>query len=169
MFKFDKSNYIVTSYCYIFQEIPLCAVPIMATKLNTETSQMSNIGKVISGTTETHHTSFYNEFGQVFRESTLSPMETDNNHKFSGDLYTQDNDMTAFNTHMSFIEESGAYYEDIALPDAFLEDYYSQVTLALRSLQILHLQCLEDVFILTHIQMYNILLRFYVLHWHMVV
>lgn len=154
MFKFDHSNYIVTSYyCYIFQEFPLCAVPIMATKLNTETSQMSNIGKVISGTTETHHTSFYNESGRVFRENTLSPMETDNNHKFSGDLYTHDNDVTTFNTHtgMSFIEEAGAYYEDIALPDAFLEDYYSQVMLALRSSQILHLQCLEDVFMLKHI------------------
>lgn len=127
----------------------------MGTKLNTETSPISNNGNIFSGTTETHHTSFYNESGRVFRETTQSPMETDNNHKFSGDLYTHDNDVTTFNTHMSFIEEAGAYYEDIALPDAFLEDYYSQVMLALRSSQILHLRCLENVFTLKHIKYFT--------------
>lgn len=89
------------------------------------------LGNGFSRTTETHITSTYNEFGQLIQDTSQNPMEPENNPKFSEDFYPLGSDMNRLLSHTSYMQESEDYLEDIALPDAFLEDYYSQVMLAL--------------------------------------
>lgn len=111
----------------------------LGTKRTSETLPIMDIGNGFSGMTETQHTSLYNEFGQLIQDTSQNPMEPDNNPKLD-DLYVRGNDMTGFNMYTSYMQESEAYLEDIALPDAFLEDYYSQVMLVLLVLQCLPIQ-----------------------------
>jgi len=105
--------------------MPLLSVPIMQeTKQKTERAPAPNFNRISSTITETYHTPIYNESVQMFRDTNQTLMEADNTYGLQRESYNHGTDISR-QTH-SF-HHTNALYEDIALPDAFLGDYYSQV------------------------------------------
>lgn len=87
----------------------------------------SNFNAIPSKITETHQTTaIYNESVQQFQETSQSFMEVDKAYGFSGESFQHGNS-AHFSRQTLGAQHMTALYEDMALPDAFLNDYYSQV------------------------------------------
>lgn len=92
---------------------------------------MGSQKKVEAGTnldTSTKHTetkefitTTYNKSADSFKENVQNGVEVDSNH-FSKEMYNRECGM-----YRRMAMENQAFFEDIALPAAFLEEYYSQV------------------------------------------
>ena len=79
--------------------------------------------------TETHQvTTIYNESVQKFQETIKSAMEVDSAYRFSGESSSHGcSNAVQFNRQRLGVQNTTVPYEDMGLPDAFLNDYYSQV------------------------------------------
>lgn len=110
--------------------MPLQGVPVLlGTQKKVEAAAAPNFESNLSKITETHQTAtFYNESVQKFQETSQSLMEVDNSYRFSRDTFNQGNESALqFSRQRLGVQNTAALYEDIALPDVFLNDYYSQV------------------------------------------
>lgn len=70
--------------------------------------------------------SFY-ESTQKFQETNQSVMEVDNAYRCSRESFSYGMSNATFKRERVGSDHTTALYENIALPDAFLSDYYSQV------------------------------------------
>ncbi|XP_031733579.1 uncharacterized protein LOC116400073 [Anarrhichthys ocellatus] len=110
------------------KEVPLLSVPIMlGSQKKVEAVQTASFNANPSKITETHQQrSSYAETVQKIWETNQSSMETDNAYGFSTKSFNHGNGSASLNRQTSGGQHTTALYEDIALPDAFLHDYYSQ-------------------------------------------
>lgn len=100
----------------------------MGTQKKVEAAPAPNFNTSPSKITETHQrTTVYDESVQRFQETNQSMMEVDNAYRFSRESYNHGNISAAFGRQTHGVQHKTALYEDIALPDDFLSDYYSQV------------------------------------------
>lgn len=93
---------------------------MLAKQTKVETAAAPNFSSAPSKFTETHQTTSYEESFQKFQETNQSLTEMDNSYFLSRGSFNQGS--AAYRqTHVTSL------YDDIALPDTFLEEYYSQV------------------------------------------
>ncbi|KAI4828638.1 hypothetical protein KUCAC02_022718 [Chaenocephalus aceratus] len=108
------------------KEVPLHSISVSLGPQKTfGTAQGSNSKGTIKNTIENNQTTTIHEgFLERFRDTRQSWMEVDNNaHRLTRDFgYGYGSATISRNT----LQHTTALYEDIALPDAFLNDYYSQ-------------------------------------------
>ncbi len=98
---------------------------MLGTQNKVEMAPALNFNTIPSKITETHHTTTsYDESVQKFQETSQSLMEVDNTYRFS---FNHANGSARFSRGTLGIQQTTSIYEDIALPDDFLNDYYSQV------------------------------------------
>ncbi|XP_071342908.1 uncharacterized protein [Trachinotus anak] len=109
------------------KEVPLQSVPVMlSNQKKVETAPAPNINSIPSNITETHRMStLYNESVQKFQQTRQSLMEADNTYRFSMETFNH-GDAAQFSRQRHGFQNTRVLYEDMALPDAFLNDYYSQ-------------------------------------------
>ncbi|XP_051803252.1 desmoglein-2-like [Acanthochromis polyacanthus] len=109
------------------KEVPLQSVPIMlGTQKKIETAPTLNFNTMPSAITDTHHTVTYNETVQKFQETSQNLMEVDDAYMYSRESFNYGNDSATFNKQTFGFPHTAPLYEDIALSDSFLDDYYSQ-------------------------------------------
>ncbi|KAM7388784.1 hypothetical protein PAMP_024934 [Pampus punctatissimus] len=102
------------------KEVPLQLIPVMLeTQTEIGTGQALTFKSVPAAIQESRH-SFYNKSVQMFQETNQSLMEVDNIHMFSRESFNCGTSSATFSRQML------GSVEDIALPDAFLGDYYTQ-------------------------------------------
>lgn len=90
-----------------------------------ETALALNFNTITSATAETHQ-SFYNESVQEFKDTCLN-LEVNNSYSFARLSYNHGEENATFGAKTLGIQHMAALNEDVALPDVFLNDYYSQV------------------------------------------
>ncbi|XP_047443775.1 desmoglein-2-like [Mugil cephalus] len=107
------------------KELPLQSVPIMPTmQRKVENAPAPNFNTIVSAPAETHQ-SFYNESVQRFQE-TCQTSEVKKYCSFSRLSYHHGKDNATFSGKPLVIHHMASLYEDVAFPDVFLNDYYSQ-------------------------------------------
>ncbi|KAK1887323.1 Desmoglein-2 [Dissostichus eleginoides] len=109
------------------KEVPLHSISVSLGPQKTfGTAQGSNSKGTITNTIKNNQTTtVHDEFLERFRDTRQSWMEVDNNaHRDFG--YGYGSATISRNTLQHTTTHLTALYEDIALPDAFLNDYYSQ-------------------------------------------
>lgn len=99
---------------------------MLGTQKKVETAQALNFNSAPTKITETHH-SLHNV--QKFQETSQSFMEVDNAYRFSREAFNYGTGSATYNRQILGVQNTTALYEDIALPDVVLSDYYSQVLL----------------------------------------
>lgn len=106
--------------------MPLQTIPIMLrNQKKTEMAPAPNFNTIPSKTTGTHQTTtVYNESMNKFRKTSQTFTEFDSNYRFSRESSKFGN---AFSRRTLGIQSKIDLYKDIALPDAFLNEYYTQV------------------------------------------
>lgn len=93
----------------------------------TETAQTLNFNSIPSKITETlQSTTFYNDSVQKYQETRQDLLEVDNAYRFSSESFNCGHSSATFSRQKPGIKNTTALY-DIALPETFLSDYYSQV------------------------------------------
>lgn len=103
---------------------------MMSNQKNVEMGAAQNFNIITSKITETQQASrIYNESVQKFHETSQSLMEVDNAYKFSRESFNHGYGSATFSRHTLGVQSTTALFDDIALSDAFLNDYYSQVLL----------------------------------------
>ncbi|TKS74173.1 Desmoglein-2 Cadherin family member 5 HDGC [Collichthys lucidus] len=109
------------------KEVPLHSAPItMGTQNKVEAVQTRTFNAFSSKFTEHQETSeMFSESMQQFQES-QNLMEVDNAYKLSREPFKNGNGSRTFGRQKLGIQHTQDLYEDIALSDAFLNDYYSQ-------------------------------------------
>ncbi|XP_068175324.1 desmoglein-2.1-like [Antennarius striatus] len=110
------------------KELPLQSIPIMfGNQKNVEMGAAANFKTVSSNINEAHQgASVYNGSVQKFRETSQSLMETDNNYRFSRESFIYGNAGGLVNRLTLGAQRATDIYDDMALPDSFLNEYYSQ-------------------------------------------
>ncbi|KAK1897464.1 Desmoglein-2 [Dissostichus eleginoides] len=112
------------------KEVPLHSISeSLGPQKTFGTAQGSNSKGTITNTIENNQTTTIHEgFLERFRDTRQSWMEVDNNaHRLTRDFgYGYGSATISRNTLQHTTAHTTALYEDIALPDAFLNDYYSQ-------------------------------------------
>ena len=105
--------------------MPLQSIPVMLAKqTKVETAAAPNFSSAPSRFTETHQATSYHESSQKFQETSQSLTEFDNSYFLSRGSFNQGS--AAYRqTHGT--QHITALYDEIALPDTFLEQYYTQV------------------------------------------
>ncbi|KAK2815966.1 hypothetical protein Q5P01_026433 [Channa striata] len=105
------------------QSLPI----LLAMQKKAEAAQATTSNRIPSKITETHHTTtFYNESVQKYQKTNQSVMEVDHPYRFSGESFNRGDCSATFSRQTLGIQNTRAFYEDIALPYALLKDYYSQ-------------------------------------------
>lgn len=100
---------------------------MMSTQKKVEAAAAAaNFNSAASKITETHQTSAFYESVQQFQDIRQSLMEVDNAYGFSRGSFNNSSAVYGRPT-LGIQRSTTALYEDIALPDAFLNAYYSQV------------------------------------------
>lgn len=114
--------------------MPLKSVSIMlGTQKKVEMAPALNFNNIPSDITGTHQkTTFYVQGSmynfQKLKETSESVMKFDNTSKLSRELSNHGyGSVVPFNRQRLGIRNTTVLYEDIALPDAVLHDYYSKV------------------------------------------
>ncbi|XP_028258908.1 desmoglein-2-like isoform X2 [Parambassis ranga] len=108
------------------EEAPLQRHAIMLGTQNKVEAAPAPNHIISSAFTETQQTATYNESVQTFQERfSQNLMEVDNAYE----SFNHGNVSATFNRQTLDIQHMAALYEDIALPEAFLKDYYSQKAL----------------------------------------
>lgn len=103
---------------------------MLGTQKKVETAQALNFSSIPSNVTEAHHTSlFYDDSVQKYQETGQSFLEVDSAYRFSRESFNLGQGRATVNGQKHGIPNTNALY-DIALPDIFLNDYYSQVIYA---------------------------------------
>ncbi|XP_044055451.1 uncharacterized protein LOC122877664 isoform X2 [Siniperca chuatsi] len=128
---FDTKEHLISYHTEVRgedKEVPLQSVPmILGTQKKVEMAPALNFNTIPSKITETHQaTTIYDESVQKFQETGQSLMEVDNAYRFSIESFNHGNRSATFSRQTLGVQHMTAMYEDIALPDAFLNDYYSQ-------------------------------------------
>ncbi|KAM7410638.1 hypothetical protein PAMA_001871 [Pampus argenteus] len=102
------------------KEVPLQLIPVpLGTQTEIGTAQALTFKSVPAAIPEIHQ-SFYNKSVAMFQETNQSLMEVDNIHMFSKESFNCAASSATFSRQML------GSVDDIALPDAFLCDYYTQ-------------------------------------------
>lgn len=92
-----------------------------------ETAQALNFNNIPAKITEALQTStFYNEGVLKYQKTRQNLLEVDNAYRFSRESFNHGHGSVTFSRQKLGIQNTTTLY-DIALPDAFLSDYYSQV------------------------------------------
>ncbi|XP_042339770.1 uncharacterized protein LOC121941115 [Plectropomus leopardus] len=106
------------------KEVPLQSVPILLEdQKKVWAAPALNLNGMASEITKTHQSSaFYEQSLQKFQENRQSLMEFDNAYGFSRQSF---NNNSAGYSRQTVLRTT-ALYDEIALPDAFLNEYYSQ-------------------------------------------
>lgn len=105
--------------------MPLQSIPIMLAKqTKVEMAAAPNFSSAPSKFTETHQTTSYHESFQKFQETNQSVTEMENAHFLSRGSFNQGSAAYRQTHDTRYLT---TLYDDIALPDTFLEEYYSQV------------------------------------------
>lgn len=109
--------------------MPIQSVPIiLGTQKKTEMAPAPIFNTIPLKIKDSHQTStIYNESVQKFQETSQHLMEVDNAYRFSRASFNHGNGSDTFSRQTLGIQHMTAVYEDIALSDVFLNDYYSQV------------------------------------------
>ncbi|KAM3619190.1 uncharacterized protein V6R79_004353 [Siganus canaliculatus] len=108
------------------KEVPLQSVPIsQESQKEIEMASAPNFHTLPSRITETHQIS-YNESVQQFQESSQAYMEVDQAYTYSKGSFNRASGFGAFSGQTDVAQYMTSFYEDIALSDEFLSDYYSQ-------------------------------------------
>lgn len=101
----------------------LQSLPVMLQKVKM--GQSSNFNGKNSNIMEIDEIQIRSE--QKYQAAVQTVMEVDNAYTFSRESVNLGKGRASFNRKVMGIQHTEALYEDIALPDAFLNDYYSQV------------------------------------------
>uniref|UniRef100_A0A8D0D910 Si:ch73-74h11.1 n=1 Tax=Sander lucioperca TaxID=283035 RepID=A0A8D0D910_SANLU len=105
-------------------EVPLQSVPIKLGTREKVCAPVPNFNTFPSKTTGNQKTSIYDESVYNIQEISQSFIEVDNIYRFSRDNYG--NGGAAFGMQQFGVQHTTSLFDDIALSDAFLKDYYSQ-------------------------------------------
>lgn len=98
---------------------------MLSNQKKVEMAPVLNFNAIPSTFTETHQTSsFYEESMQQFQETSQTLMEVDNTHWLSQKSLNRG---STFSGQALGVQSQMMLYEDIALSDMFLNDYYTQV------------------------------------------
>lgn len=107
-----------------FQEVPLQSVPLAT---QPETLQAMNFGSSPSKIADTHQiTSTWDETTNKY-QGISQVMEVDNLYQFQRDQLNYGSSSASFMRQSQGFQTTASLYDDIALPDGVLNDYYSQV------------------------------------------
>ncbi|KAJ4922991.1 hypothetical protein JOQ06_021692 [Pogonophryne albipinna] len=107
------------------KEVPLHSITLSLGPQKTFGAAQGSNSKGTITNTITNNQTIHDEFLERFRDTRQSWMEVDNNsHRDFG--YGYGSATISINTLQRTTARTTALYEDIALPDAFLNDYYSQ-------------------------------------------
>ncbi|XP_035862724.1 uncharacterized protein LOC116058882 isoform X2 [Sander lucioperca] len=106
------------------KEVPLQSVPIKLGTREKVCAPVPNFNTFPSKTTGNQKTSIYDESVYNIQEISQSFIEVDNIYRFSRDNYG--NGGAAFGMQQFGVQHTTSLFDDIALSDAFLKDYYSQ-------------------------------------------
>ncbi|TNN68274.1 Desmoglein-2 [Liparis tanakae] len=107
------------------KEVPLLSVPIMLeNQKRVEAARAPSFNGISSNVTKTKTS--YNDTMQKIWETNPSLMETDNAYGFAMGSFNQGNVSSSLSRQTFGAHHATGLYDDIALPDAFLNDYYSQ-------------------------------------------
>ncbi|MEQ2267324.1 hypothetical protein XENORESO_004437, partial [Xenotaenia resolanae] len=110
-------------------EIPFHLVPVKCgTQQITEAVPGPNFNTVSSAFIEKlqNQTCMYNESGQMIQQTSPKIVDTNDTYRFSTELYNQSNETDTFSRKTQNIQQTISLFEDMALPDAILNDYFSQ-------------------------------------------
>uniref|UniRef100_A0A3Q3RUB5 Uncharacterized LOC113128963 n=1 Tax=Mastacembelus armatus TaxID=205130 RepID=A0A3Q3RUB5_9TELE len=108
------------------KEVPLQSIPVgMDAQKKIEMATAHNFNGIPSNITEIKKATFYNDSVHKFQENSQILMEVDNAYRFSRESFNS-NGGTTFRRQTLGVSKKSALYEDIALHDTFLNDYYSQ-------------------------------------------
>ncbi|TDH08233.1 hypothetical protein EPR50_G00095520 [Perca flavescens] len=109
------------------KEVPLQSVPIkLGTQKKVERAPVANFNMFPSKITGNQKTTIYDESVYNFQETSQSFTEVDNIYRFSRELSNYGNGSAAFGRQKCGTQYTTSLFDDIALSDAFLKDYYSQ-------------------------------------------
>ncbi|XP_028300735.1 uncharacterized protein LOC114462242 [Gouania willdenowi] len=97
---------------------------MLGTQATIETAQATKFNAIFSSSNKVEHT-VYTKCQQINQETSNSWMEIDNANKFSSDTFSHNGNHCAFNKQTVGVQHTDLF-ENIALPDGFLNDYYSQ-------------------------------------------
>lgn len=100
---------------------------MLGSQKKVESAQVLNFNNIPSNITETHQTTtFYDDSVQKYQENRQNLLEVDSAYRFSKASLNLGHGRATFSRQKVGIQNTTALY-DIALPDIFLSDYYSQV------------------------------------------
>lgn len=104
-------------------------MPVMyGTQQKTEAAPGPNFNAGSSAAfTETLKTETFYESDQIFQPTSTKMVDADMDYRVSTEFYNPSNEIDSFRRTTQSIHQVGCF-EDIALPDVFLDDYFSQVT-----------------------------------------
>nr|XP_020443333.1 desmoglein-2-like [Monopterus albus] len=109
------------------KELPLQSIPVMLGMQRRDETASALNSNIPSKIAEAHQTAtFYSESVQKFQESSHDVMELDNTYRFSGESFNHGSGGATFSRQTFGTQNTISLYEDMALPYAFLSDYYSQ-------------------------------------------
>ncbi|XP_032381194.1 uncharacterized protein LOC116695185 isoform X2 [Etheostoma spectabile] len=107
--------------------VPLQSVPIsLGTQKKVGSAPVPIVNMLPSKITGNQKTAIYDESVYNFQETSQNFTEVDNLYRFSRKSFNYGNGSAAFGTQTFGVQRTASLYDDIALPDAFLKDYYSQ-------------------------------------------
>uniref|UniRef100_A0A668S782 Cadherin domain-containing protein n=1 Tax=Oreochromis aureus TaxID=47969 RepID=A0A668S782_OREAU len=104
------------------KEMSLQCLPVMLQKVKM--GQSSNFNMKNSNIMKIDEIQIHSE--QKYQAAVQTVMEVDNAYTFSRESVNLGNGRASFNRKVLGIQHTKHLYEDMALPDAFLNDYYSQ-------------------------------------------
>ncbi len=99
----------------------------MANQKNLEMAQAPNFNANASLFRGAQQNTMYSESVRNFQATSKSMMEANSSYGFSGESFNHRMSIGTFNRQAFGAQQTAALYDDMALPDAFLEEYYSQV------------------------------------------
>ncbi|XP_068599697.1 desmoglein-2.1 [Brachionichthys hirsutus] len=110
------------------KELPLQSIPIMSgTQNNVGMGAAKNLKTVSSNINESRRmASVYDESVQKLQETRQLLMETDGAYRHSRESFSHGNAAGLVSRKTLGAQHAAAFYDDMALPDSFLNDYYSQ-------------------------------------------
>ncbi|XP_034736447.1 uncharacterized protein LOC117949952 isoform X2 [Etheostoma cragini] len=109
------------------KEVPVHAVPVsLGTQKKVEHAPVPIFNMLTSKITGNQKTALYDESVYNFPETSQNVTEVDNIYRFTRESFNYDNGSAAFGTQTFGVQHTASLFDDIALPDAFLKDYYSQ-------------------------------------------